>query len=157
MRTKYLMIVIAIPRPYRAFRTAQPRNGWWNAGVPAEEIKTGLREACMKRDQFKRLIALIQREHGYLTKVFLSRRFSLHERALSKNPSVFRRFTRFASFVIKSAPRDGCAFTNYGECHELHEFICHKIRVFSLNNSIVSHESLCMKARSTSFSSASAV
>jgi len=46
---------------------------------------------------------------------------------------IYHRGLRSSAEGIKSAPREGYAFTNVGECHE---FICHKIRVFSRNNSI---------------------
>jgi hypothetical protein len=80
MQTKYLMIVIAIPLPIPNLpncSTAQQLVR--TASALGEAIGTGMGEACMKRDQFKRLIVMIRREREYLTKAFLSCRFSLHE------------------------------------------------------------------------------
>ena len=57
-------------------------HGWWNVGVPAEAIRTGLREACVKEDYLKRSIALIIKEWGYLMEAFTSLGFYLHESAV---------------------------------------------------------------------------
>ncbi len=42
MRTKYLMIVIAIPRPYRACQLLNRARLVWNVGVPVKAIGTDL-------------------------------------------------------------------------------------------------------------------
>jgi len=46
-------------------------------------IGTGLRWECMKRDQFKRSIAMIRKERRYLMEAFTSRGFYPHESAVN--------------------------------------------------------------------------
>ncbi len=53
------------------------------ASTSGGAIGTDLMGACMKRDQFKRLIVLMRRKRGYLTKAFSSRGFYPHESAVN--------------------------------------------------------------------------
>ncbi len=69
MRTKYLMIVIAIPLHIPDFPNCSTAQRFVrNASALGEAIGTGLRGACMKGDYLKRSIALIRTERGYLMK-----------------------------------------------------------------------------------------